>query len=160
MQAWDSSDGDDKERNPWCWCWSSLRCQKVGPSIRPKTNRMGKETTEHTITRNFSMMVCVLLLLSAFPFNLSPLLSFSLCFFSFSLSLSHSLSPIHWRQVLLEFPWSLSPGGGASLPRPGVVLSEGSAGPPEERRQPDVTADFWPLLFLLPGEPKVRLPAT
>lgn len=43
-------------------------------------------------------------------------------------------------QVLLELPQSLQPGGGAAVPGPGVILSESSAGSPEERRQSDVTA--------------------
>lgn len=43
-------------------------------------------------------------------------------------------------QVLLELPQSLQPGGGAAVPGPGVVLSESSAGSPEERRQSDVAA--------------------
>lgn len=59
-------------------------------------------------------------------------------------------------QVLLEFPWSLQPGGGAPVPESGVVLSEGSAGSPEERRQSDVAARLRPLVLLLPGEPQVR----
>ena len=59
-------------------------------------------------------------------------------------------------QVLLGFPRSLQPGGGAAVPGPGVIVSESPAGPPEERGQPDVTARLRPLLLLLPGEPQVR----
>lgn len=59
-------------------------------------------------------------------------------------------------QVLLEFPRSLPSGGGAAVPGPGVVLSESSAGTPEERRQPDVAARLGSLLLVLPGEPQVR----
>lgn len=61
-------------------------------------------------------------------------------------------------QVLLELSRSLPSGGRAALPGPGVVLSESSAGPPEERRQSDVAARLWSLLLLLPGEPQVRRP--
>lgn len=57
--------------------------------------------------------------------------------------------------MLLEFPWSLPAGGGAALPGPGVVLSESSADPPEERRQHDVPARFRPLFLVLAGEPEV-----
>lgn len=59
-------------------------------------------------------------------------------------------------QVLLEFPQSLPSGGGATLPGPGVVLSESSAGSPEERRQSDVAARLRSLLLVLAGEPQVR----
>ena len=61
-------------------------------------------------------------------------------------------------QVLLELPRPLQPGGGASVPGPGVVLSEGPAGPPEERRQPGLTAGLGPLVLLLTGESQVRPP--
>lgn len=60
-------------------------------------------------------------------------------------------------QVLLELPRPLQAGGGAAVPGPGVVLSESSAGSPEERRQPDVAARLGPLLLVLPGEPQVSL---
>lgn len=64
---------------------------------------------------------------------------------------SGSLTRVCASQVLLAFPRSLPAGGGASVPGPGVVLSEGSAGSPEERRGRDPRS----LVLLLAGEPEV-----
>lgn len=60
-------------------------------------------------------------------------------------------------QVLLGLPRPLQPGGGASVPGSGVVLSEGSAGSAGGRGQHDITAGVGPLVVFVPGEPEVSL---
>ena len=57
--------------------------------------------------------------------------------------------------MLLGFPWPLQPGGGASVPGTGVVLSEGSPVPPEGLRQHRVPPAVGPILVFLAGEPEV-----
>lgn len=58
-------------------------------------------------------------------------------------------------QVLLEFPWPPQSRGGASFSWVGVHVPEGSAVSPEG--QCPLFASVGPVLFLFPGESKVRL---